>query len=605
MRIVGRVPILTLFLLLAGLSEPTPFASEDRSASAPVESGLHERVEVRLAEVKILVTNREGTAVRDLRPEEIEVYEGRRKQKLAFLEPWSGRGQDPSLALDQSLPASLYTAEGTEIKPQEVKRVLPPKPTRRIVLAFDVRNSKIKVREEWRTAALQWVRDSMSAEDRVAVVVLRSFPDWAVRFTSDRDVLAGALQALPLFADTPSRDRRKDISYLLTDLHNACENQDAGRRGGGKRSGAPAGVSLGLSEESSCGYTVAKPYVEQWGAESAESIQNLRQLTGQISAVPGRKAVLLFSEGINSDPANSATNAMLSIWGADVVSFRRLGPLLNRNFDRELSELHDVASSSDVVFFTLDTRTNAERGYFESIEEQVSLATGSLGVNPWNEIFDATRDTLNALAYATGGRPFNGNQDLGEHVFEAADSFYGVYTVGYYRTALEDPRKLKIKVHRPRLRVQYPDRVSDRKHAPHTAKLELSVGLPSFAGGSNLQKLPVAIVVPLEALPLRSGAGGYGCQIGVFLQAIRPDGKIAAERFETAVVLVSSTKRSDLLGRNYEYRLLLEVPPGPCRIRARVSDDSNEVIGDRFIDLTVLYGSVQGGFLTDGDDKAP
>ena len=100
--------------------------------------------------------------------------------------------------------------------------VAPPRPTRRIVLAFDPRNSRFPIREEWREAAMDWVRESMKPEDVVSMVVLRSYPDWVVPPTSDRQRLLEGLEIIDLYTDIPNRNRRDEMTSFLDDLRTLC-----------------------------------------------------------------------------------------------------------------------------------------------------------------------------------------------------------------------------------------------------------------------------------------------------------------------------------------------------------------------------------------------
>jgi hypothetical protein len=98
-------------------------------------------------------------------------------------------------------------------------------------------------------------------------------------------------------------------------------------------------------------------------------------------------------------------------------------------------------------------------------------------------------------------------------------------------------------------------------------------------------------------LPLRRGAGGRGCQLGIFLQAQRRDGTVAAERFDTDIIVVDKDDLDDLEGQYYNHTTGLELEPGQYRLRARVSDDFNEIVGDKFIDLTVGDERIAPGFV--------
>jgi VWFA-related protein len=580
------------FLLLLSLAILPGIRAQEARPSEVIDSGVEERVQVVLAEFKLLVTDKKGHPVTDLRPNEIRVFEGGDLQELAFLESWLATEADRDLATREAVAAPVYAPDGTEHRTESAV-VPPPKPVRRVIFVFDIRNSRLRIREEWREAALEWTRTKMGPDDVASVIVLHSYPQWVLQSTSDRASLVQALQGMDLFSDTPDRNRREEMSALLTDLE-ACVDIGGGSRRGSGSSGAAS--TTGLNDETTCAYRISQPYIDQWGNESDESILALRQLTGQLAAIPGRKAVLLFSEGIIPDPSHVAINAMLSIWGAQVINYRQISSTLRRDAFNAIGALHRVAAASDVVYFTMDTRSAAERGYSSDVERQVSQARGALGINPWNEMYEATRSTLSALAYATGGRPFYGREKLQQQVSAAAASYYGVYNVGYYRADPTNPGKLKIKIDRKGTRFELPKQVDFRRHEARPTPVELAVGRPAYSGSADRQQLPVAVMTLYDLLPLRRGAGARGCQLGIFVQAQRPDGSVSAERFDTAIVVVEKEQLDRLEGQYYDHQTTLELAPGPYRLRARVSDDLNEVMGDTFIDLTVGEGTITPGF---------
>lgn len=585
------IPVLVLALLLA----VTQAVGQEGDDGEIVDSGIEERLNVVLVELKVLVTDKDGNPITDLKAEEVEVTEGGRPQRLAFVESWVTAESDSALSTNDSIPAPVYSATGEEVQPEPLEAIPPPKPVRRVIFIFDINNSRLRIREDWREAAIEWVKTQMTPGDMASIVVLRNYARWVLQATSDKDAVMRSLKTVDLFTDTPNRSRRSDMTDLLGDLNTTCVSVGGSPRTGTGQRDPTATASLG--DEGTCAATVARPYIDQWGNESDETILALRQFTGQLAAIPGRKAVVLFSEGVIPDSSEVAVNAVLSIWGSGLINFRTMNSTLRRDAFREISNLHRVAAASDVVYFTMDTRPSSERGYSEELEMQVSQARGSLGINPWNEMYEATRGTLSALAYATGGRPFYGPEELAQHIATAADAFYGVYNVGYYRSHVLDPGKVKVKINRKGIKYHVPRDVDFRKREARNTPVFMAVGRPRFAGLGNLQQLPVAVLALYDVLPLRRGAGGRGCQLGIYLQAQRRDGTVAAERFDTTIIVVKKDDLEDLEGQYYDHKTGLELEPGQYRLRARVSDDLHEIIGDRILDLTVGEEKIVPGFV--------
>ena len=587
---IGESLLLAAVLLVV---DPTGAdAAQESEDPPPAQSSLEERVKVQLVEIKILVTDRQGRPVTDLRPEEVRVLQKGVEQKLAYLERLSQRTHDVP-GIETPPPSPVYTADGAKVE-SDVAAVLPPRPVRRVIFAFDVRNSKIRVRDDWREAALAWVRDSMQPEDQAGVVVFTTYPEWILKLTDDKDVVVSTLSTLRLEGVAPHRDRRDELTRLLDELQALCTDSGRVREGGPRMRSQAVGAISG--DEDECSYQLVRPVIFQWNAESGESIDVLRTLSGELAAVPGQKTVILFSEGIIPDAGAAGLNAMLSVFGIGRIDFRDWAGRLSTDSYAELTALQRTASGADVVFFTFDTRSAAEGSTFSNLEQHERMSSNSLALDPWSEMYEATRTTLTALANATGGMSFYGTNGLADDVKAAAESFFGIYTVGYYSSNPSvAPGRVRIKINRKRTHLSYDKHPDFQVHRVRRLKLELNIGRPRATGQGDLQWLPVSLQTPMEALPLRSGAGGHGCQLGLFVQAVRPDGTIAAEAFETLTAFVEKERwKSRNLGL-FRHDARLELPPGPYRLRVRLSDDRQEVVGDRSIDLTLTLGGVQAG----------
>jgi len=590
-RVAGLATLLLLFAF------PARF-----SAAPPAQPTLVEKVEVILVETLVRATDRKGNPVTDLKPEEIQVEEGGDPRRLAYFEPFLSRGHEAAQA-ESTRAAPLYDAGGQQVARGEAT-VLPPRPSRRIVLAFDVVNSKIRVRNAWKGAALDWVKTSMTADDRVGIVVFRTVPEWIQRMTNDPAAVRSALETLDLEGRAPQRDRRAEVSHLFRDVSSCAEASEAGGShatgaGGGEDvAGDLRGSARGRSEEIDCAIAIAEPYVAQWNTESLESIGVLRTLTGQLAAVPGRKEVILFSDGILADSPSLAVNTMLAVFGVNRMDVSAVTSDIGLQRDAldELTKLQESARAAGVAYFTLDTRTGAERGYHDTVEFDRPVNFKALGANPWAEAYDSTSGSLSTLADATGGRSFQGAAELTEKVARAADSYFGTYALGFYRPEEDlSPGKLKIRVKRSGVELAYAKKARPLPAPPRTARLELSIRKPEPTGAGNRQRLPVVLDVPLADLPMRNASGTYGCQLGIFVQVLRPDGLVVTEAFQDVTAAMEERPKERDPSTTYRALVNLDLEPGAYRLRARLSDDRQVMIAERAIDLTLGVGEVRGG----------
>jgi VWFA-related protein len=577
---------------LAAAAAVAPLRGEPTADPQPP---LVEHVEVRLVEVVVRVVDRQGRPVTDVTASDVKVHEGGDERRVAYFEAASTKG--PDLAGGTSTPATaLYDAAGHEVQSKAAAVVLPAKPRRRVVLAFDASNSKVRRRAEWKTSARAWIESSMQPDDQVSIVTFKTVPIWIQPPTADKSVLLGSLDSLDLEGSGVDRDRQKEMGVLVDEL-GACADQSETGKQRGMGEGSPDGPS-NVSDEASCAYQIAEPYVTEWATQTAETVDALRTLTGQLAAMDGRKVVMLFSEGVIPDPTQLVMNAMLSIFGANRVPISNFTFKLQRDSQEDLTALHAAARSAGVVFYTFDTRGGGDRGSFETPAYNRPQGTQTLGINPWVETYRETSGTLAVLADETGGRPYYGTNGLAGHLKDAVDSYRAVFNLGFYRpSSVNAPGKLRIQVARKGVEIKYPKRAMPRIES-RAARLDVSIRKPEFSGRGDRQWLPVVVQMALDELPLRRVSNEDGCQVGVFLQAVRPDGTIGDETYAEAVVAIPKTRPDKRKGlAPFQQILKLELPPGPYRLFARLSDDRQEILGSRTVDLTLAPGAVQGGIV--------
>jgi hypothetical protein len=379
-----------------------------------------------------------------------------------------------------------------------------------------------------------------------------------------------------------------DELYLCSDAYRA--------QGGGRSTGSGASGPFATNDAVRCGYSLVEPFAVQWNTEASERVLGLRTLVGQLAAIDGPKEVLLFSEGVVPDAASLLATTMVGVFGAEAMRIQDISSRLARDSLDELTRLFRGARSAGVVFHAFDTRSGADRGYYDRREYAAARDLHTLGINPSAEMYDATNGMLSSLAHETGGRVYHGTSKLPTKVREAADRFFGLYNLGYYRPGDgSSAGKLRIRVDRGGADVE----VSETPRRPWPSRavtLDLLIGRPEVGSEAGLHSLPVVFQLNLSDLPLRRGGGVHGCQMGMYLQAVRPDGSIAGEAFrEVTVARDEGPKRQDPT-MTVRQLLRVDLPPGPYRIRARASDDRQEIVSQRIVDLTILpTGEIRGG----------
>lgn len=570
-----RIPALCAGTLL--------FLGGARAQEQPRTLPLEERVDIQVAEFTLLVTDKAGRPVTDLSPAEITVYEGKKKQRLAFLDLASKQAQERAWAITAPAPAPLFDGKKT-VAVSSPAQVPAPAPVRRVILAFDAKNSRLRVRETWREAARAWIESSVQPGDRVAVAGLGALPEWFAGPTGNREELLAAIDRASIPANTPNRDRIGEMTRFVEGVRTNCASEASG--GGSRAAGSWT-----------CAAELARPAVDQWWRESLESIEALRALVGQLAAFPDRKTVILFSEGIIPEPGEVAGAAIQSVLGSAQNFTASMTWSLDRNVTRELKYLQGEARAALVSFWALDTRpTSQRRQLAETLENptRAPIPGQSFGVDPWTEMYETTRGVLKTLAQETSGRYAAGTDSLLGKLAAAGSAESGAYLVGYYRSEPGTPlERIKVKLSRRGVEAELPQQAGLRRRGPRHLHLDISIGAPEPAGAEEKLILPVKILTPFDELPLRKAGAVRGCQIGLLLQAIRPDGTLAGEVFEEVTAV---REESALAGGAFEHLSRLLLDPGPYRLRARISDDRSILLGDTIVDLTVTLSAVSPGF---------
>ncbi len=570
MRRNSRAPLLAALGLLVlaiaplarGQQAAPPAAAAAAPAPPPADSELEEKVTVRLSEVQILVTDRDGNPVTDLKPGDVEVREDGKALKIAYLEPFSTAG---SLGKAAALPTPV-AAPGEKATAPEFPVAIPnPAPQRWIVLLFDVLNSRTTDRKHWVAAARHWAATDMRPEDRVAIMVLESggVIREIVPFTGDRELLAHALLEDSMLDGFPHRDYTNDMRQVVDDLSETC----------GKAT-SPGTCASGLAE----------PYVFEWNGRGGQTLKGLRQLSGSLGAIPGRKVVLFLGPGVVLDPRMTLANAAVSVFGTDRLSVNWALGKRDADLNQQMLDMTRIAAAADVSFFTFDTRPAGLRDGSSTAEQRDALNERKL-FDPFQQVFDGTRSSLDTISIRTGGRSLHGT-DIGKNLPILARAIEGIYALGFYRDPLAGRvPSVKVKVLRRGTTVSYPDRFDNRRAEPTTIPLEVAVAQTQGLAGGIL--VPIVVQARASSLDFQDEEGQDVARISVYAEAITPAGKRENSAYQQVEIRMDPSRRGDRPRMMFSHEIPLVLQPGPYRLRVRLSETSFLHASERAIDITL------------------
>jgi VWFA-related protein len=549
------VAVAVLPALLAAAAPATP----ESIPNQPRSSGYEERIEVNLITLDFLVTGKDGRPITDLRPDEVRIRDGGRTMRLAYLEraedppPWAGRAVPP---------AELDFQFGDAV--QEL--ALPGgHRSRWILFVLDRYNLGPDTRSRAIAATQRFLGESWRSGDRAGLAVY----DTALRFvldgvfTTDPSLVSVAIADPDRFQPDPNFDRSRELRDLMRNL-DSCRQTSPVRP---------------------CALHLARRYVQQRVQEAENLLESLELAVRVLGTVPGRKYLVLFSNGFSIQPGAEAANALEAALGAEQVRGVQLELLWD--VGRSLDDFVETAAHHQVTLFAIDTRRKPP-GMLHAAQGALSNDRGA-PVDPFLAELRDARATLTEMAEGTGGRHIIG-RDATEGLAAAFRAAAGLYTAGYY---LDDPdprdwrRKVEVRIGRPGTRVTHRDHYRAIVPTPPPLRAGLVPGTPRPVSDRRVE-LPVTLQLDPSTLPFHLSGGRAVSQVTVHLALQDEGGAPVAEAFHFLALEYPEEPFRRQAINPPRYQGILAAPPGRYLLQAHLTEPGRGgVINFRMpVDLT-------------------
>jgi len=562
-----------LFVLLAGAALDAGQNPPAQPPAAPPQQGPTFKVRVDYVEVDVVVTDRQGNLVRDLKKEDFQVLEDGKSQTINTFT----MVDIPIERADRPLFAE------SPIEP-DVKTNEKPFDGRVYVMVIDDLHTRFGRSIRVKTAAKQFIERRLGANDLMAVVHTAGPTDANQEFTSNKRLLLAAVDKTngrKLDSATANKTREYYNTRDLRQQGDALNDPDDAERGFNARN----------------------------------TLDTLRNVADWFGSVRGRrKAILFVSEGIDYDIYDMIAQNGSNHHDASVV--------LDATRDAIAA-----ATRSNVAIYGIDPRGLTDLGD-ESIEIQAYPDDTSLGIGQGslqNELRLA-QDSLRTLSDETGGFAVVNKNDFSTAYQRIVEDNSSYYVLAYYPP---DPRpgrlhKIDVRVTRPGLTVRArkgyvtPKKVdavtTANTKGPSTPELREALDSP----------LPVSgLTMHVFAAPFKGAAPNASVLFGVELRgrdlqlaqnsklllsylAIDQNGKIKGGNTDTMSMpnLKPETKaRIEQTGLRMLNRL--DLPPGKYQLRVAAHDTNGGNVGSVQYDLSVpdfqkAPFSISGIVLTSG-----
>jgi VWFA-related protein len=455
-KVYKRVLMFTLLLLLP----PAAFPQRPTATPTPRKVDDVVKISTNLIQIDVTVSDRDGKIVRNLKPEDFEIYENGKKQDISNFSFISNERQITSASekpIDKKQPAIILPP--SPVRPEQVRRS--------IALIVDDLSMSFESVYYARRALTKFVNEQMQEGDLVAIIRT-----------------GGGIGALQQFTN----DKRQ--------LYAAIDKVRWNPMGTGKIGAfAPmeAKVDLGPTPDNDESRTLEEIQKDQDSLRSsifaAGTLGAINYVVRGMAELPGRKSILLVSDGF-------------TLYEQDRDGFKQTGRVLEA-----LRRLTDAANRASVVIYTMDARglqytglTAEDSTSGRSVDEIESALSDRRA-----QLFD-TQDGLRYLAKQTGGLAIFNNNDLSGGIRKILDD-QSYYLIGYVpEDETFDPRtrrfnKLVVKVKTPGLTVRY------RSGFFGTSDEKINVAR-TLGPGSGQQRLLYALTSPFSMgqVPVRLNA---------------------------------------------------------------------------------------------------
>jgi VWFA-related protein len=552
-----KICVLAFLLLLthAGLAR-----AQDQEDVVKVKSNL--------VNIDVIVKDKKGKYISDLKPEDFTITEDGHAQKIEFFDA-------PTVKIESHKPGDTVTAAASTPEAAPATAA-----TRNyIALVLDSQNTDFTNLKPVREGMIKYIREQVSDTDAVAILSVSNSLQMLQSFTQDKAKLIESLEKLGS-PDSKSFEQ-KDIAENIANLRDFLNNAPT----------SDAGITTNTGGSQMARVMIARAVLAQFiRLRTALSVQQARPVLAALAAIaeglrpiPGKKTLVLFSQGF-------VTPATL---------------------DWQVQSTIDIANRANTAIYIIDSA-----GLRAGAPASGALVPGSplAGVSAITSqeqriravggetVFDNVRqegqtreyDILYRISGDTGGKFLKGNNDIGQGLERINQEIQARYTLAYRSTNQTFDgtfRKVKIEVKRPDAQIisrsgYYaipPEEVvllspGDKKLLAGFAAAEASPGLPLYVSLSpfrtreGLYTVPLAIEVPPSAVKFERKADKESMQLEV-LGVL----KTAPERMLSRLggnfdVSLSADDYNQILNNNIFYRQDLELTSGEYTIDLIVRD---------------------------------
>jgi VWFA-related protein len=590
---------------------------------AQVPSQFNETFEVRLHNLDVIVTDKEGNAVRGLTKDDFIVTEGGKPQVITNFSVY-----DDSVATrDHGLGEGAAAASGEVSAP----------PPRRFVFFIDEMAIQARARASLKKHISELIR-TMRPGDVAAVVR----PTGTTRMVQD-------------YSGSPE-EVEKTLHKVIDSCKVKITNQSFAELQVLRRSLQSAESQIEVA-------AAKKMYVDMTRSRVEQRISQIRALTSSMAGSDGKKILVVITSGLSVEPgreaygfeeqmgifdsprhaqtaneiaANAANVAEITgepaielpqqgrLRGlrADIQNFGARASWMGSNrvesvdFRTEVADLARTAAADGVTIYALEpevpqmmaiTRSADSKSLGSTLLDGPTQVYGREVVpsQMLNDLLHYGGESLTSLTETTGGSWFRGVGAIDDVFRRLSDDLHFYYSLAYTPDSSSSTRSRRVKVtvrNRPELKVRTRTEVIERPAGREMSgrviaallyptevndlQMKVSAEKPEKEGRKNFA-VPIEVVIPVNKLTLmRDEDGTYRGMVSVHYASSLNEKEFVSYGRQDQVVELTPQQYADQVRGRYRYHSRITVPKGNVRIVVGVVDSASRVASLQSLSLT-------------------
>lgn len=580
------LPLLLIISISASAQTPQPTTTPES------DDGDIVKISTTLIQVDVTATDDKGNIVTDLKPENFEIFENGKKQEItnfSFFSVKPDLNKETTIAAQSGKRDKRLPPIPIKLKPEQVRRT--------IALVIDDLGLSFAELGQAKHTAKRFVNEQMEPNDLVGIISTSKGGGALQQFTSDKRILLMAIDK---------------IKFSSSEVYAFPALSPATKALGGKsniQTKDEINNTAGRVNQKAIGNEEHTQYLEN--VFTVGTLGSIRYLVNGMNELPGRKAIILFSQGFNLRTEDSSA----------------MRPIPNLTTFRALKALTDSANRAGVILNTIDMRGLVDFSGTAD-DNPDSFASGQnfsktadaieKAVDMRNAVLKESQSSLIYLAKETGGRAAINTNGYFTAVQKAVNDLNGYYVLGYQpNEETFDPKKsrfnnLTIKVNRPGIKVSYRSgffAVSDeayrdgRKQSRNTVSSalfspfgskDIEMDLTSIFANNPTEGNIVRALLNIRAADLNftdEPNGGKKALFEIYAYTFADNGASVNSLNKSYSLAVSNDDYQKMLKKGLIYAMDIPVKnPGAYQLRVALRDGNGGKIGatNQFIEVPNL-----------------